>query len=449
MNRARTVNATLPVGLGRLSGDAGAVALGQISAFAYPIVSIPFLSRTLGNTGLGRLIFAMAIIQLVIYVVDFGFGMSALRAVSVARTASDRGRVVGATLGAKVLLLAACTLVLVPTVFLIPTLHDHWLLYIVGLLAMVGQVAFPSWLLQGLGRMKTFALITAVSRLIALGGLLLTVRSDTDTSWAMLWQFAPVSIAAAICWVHLHRIGLGQLQFPTLSEIRSTLRDSSPLFISTMATMVVGAANAVILGTVSTLHQVAFFGTAERMSNAARGILSGVQEAMLPRMIAAEVDEHGVAVRRTIMVAMAAFSMLAGVAIIVTARWFIPWYLGPGFDGAVPVARILAVALCLTGFTTVFTLVLVARNEYRTVSMVMAVGAIIHLALLPFGAIVYGAVGAALAVVATEICLASMMAMAYRRSQIRSLTNTTDVCALQPQNGVPDDRHSSNAREGL
>ncbi|WGW11721.1 oligosaccharide flippase family protein [Saxibacter everestensis] len=423
---------TRRVGLGRLTGDAGAVALGHLSAFIYPIVSIPFLSRLLGSHDLGRLIFAMAIIQVVIYVVDFGFGMSALRAVSVARSATERANIVGATICAKLLLLAACSVLLVPLIFLIPQLRADWPLYLIGVALVIGEAVFPSWLLQGLGRMKTFAVLTAVSRLLALVGLLLTVRSASDTALAMFWQFAPMVIAATLCWLHLRRLGLAQIHRPSLVLVRNTLRESSPLFVSSLATMVIGAANAVALGALSSMQQVAYFGTAERMSNAARGVLSGVQEAMLPRMTATETDDShdDSALRRTIMVALAGCYVVAGLTMIGTAHWLIPWYLGAGFDDAVPVARWLGVALCITGFAATFTLVLVARNEFGTLSRVMALSAVIHLVILPIGCAMFGGIGAAGAVVGTETCLAVMLAVAYRRSRRRPVARPSGAGAV-------------------
>ena len=87
-------------GLRRLTGDVGLVALGQLVSYAYPLVSIPLLSRVLGIDGLGVLIAALAVIQMLIIWTDFGFGLSALRRIALAQTAQERRRVVAATIAA-------------------------------------------------------------------------------------------------------------------------------------------------------------------------------------------------------------------------------------------------------------------------------------------------------------------------------------------------------------
>lgn len=396
------------VGLGGLSGDAAAVAAGHLSSFIYPLVSIPFLARVLGTEHLGKLIFALAIIQVVVYVVDYGFGMSALRRISLTTSPDERAPIVSATLVAKLLLYVACVAVLVPLVFLIPGLRPWWTLYLIGLALVLGNIAFPEWLLQGLGKMKTFAVLTAVSRIVALGGLLLTVDSTDDVKTAMFWQLIPMSISAVVCWTYLVKKRQAKLARPSRNSVFVALRDGWPLFVSMLSTMVIGTANTIVLGALSTLHQVAYFGTAERMSNAARGVLGGVQEAMLPRMTTAMEDPDGKTLRRTIAVGILGCFATAGIMLIVFADVLIPWYLGHGFDGAIPMAQLLGVALCLTGITAAYTLTLVARHRFNTISRIMVTTAVVHLVVLPIGCLLGGGIGAAAAIVVTEAAMVGM-----------------------------------------
>ena len=104
--------------LRRLSGDAGLVTLGQLVSYAYPIVSIPLLSRVLGIDGLGVFILTLAVIQILLVWTDFGFGFSALRRTSVAATPAERQAVASATITAKLALWAFGSIVLLVVVLL-------------------------------------------------------------------------------------------------------------------------------------------------------------------------------------------------------------------------------------------------------------------------------------------------------------------------------------------
>ena len=402
-------------GLSRLGGDAAVVALGQLSSVVYPLISIPILSHILGTDGFGQLLLAMAIVNVLVLFVDFGFAMSALRRVSLALTVSARASIVAATVTAKALLFVGGGAVLGFIVLLTPGLRDHWQLYLIGILLTAGDVAYPTWLLQGIGRIKTFALLNAASRLIALGGLLLTVTSASDVSWAIFWQFAPATIAAMGSWIFLTKIRCHQMDRPTLKAAVSALKESFPLFIGSVATIVISAMNTVLLGAFSVIQEVAFYGAAERFSNALRGILGGVQQSMLPRMSASIGATDGRTLRRRILTGLIVAYGLAGIGLILTADVVIPWYLGDDYKAAIPVAKLLGVALCVTGVSTALTLALIAHGQARISSRVLIAAAVFHLILLPILCSNFGALGAAGGVCATEILIACLLGWSYRR----------------------------------
>lgn len=412
--RAGAVETRAP-GLSRLGGDSTVIALGQLSAFAYPLVSIPYLSRIFGSDGLGHLLLAMSVVNILVLIVDFGFAMSALRQISLALTDRERGAVVSATLTAKVLLLAvgACSLGLL--VVMVPGLRSHWQLYLIGSCLTVGALAYPTWLLQGLGRIKTFALFHAGSRIVALLGLLGTVKSPADSNWAIFWQFIPATIAAAASWIFLVSIGSHHMERPTLRAACAALRDSLPLFVGSVATIVIAAMNTVFLGALSQLQQVAFYGAGERLSNAQRGILGSVQQSLLPRVSASVGTSHGPALQRIVLIGLMGAYGFSGLALVALASVVVPWYLGDGYAEVIPVAQLLGLAVCITGVSSALTLVLVAHGQSRTSSRVLMTAALFHLVVLPVGCVNFGALGAAGAVCATETLIACLLIWSHVR----------------------------------
>ena len=385
-----------------------------MSAFIYPLISIPYLSRLFGTNGLGQLLLAMSIINVMVLVVDFGFGMSALRRVALAGTAGERSHIVSSTLSAKVLLLGGTASILGILVLVIPDLRAHWELYFIGAVLTIGAAAYPTWLLQGIGKIKTFAVLHAASRLIALAGLLLTVKSASDGTLAIFWQFAPATIAAVGSWIYLSTIGCHHIDRPTWRGAISAIRESAPLFVGSVATIMISAMNTVFLGIFSTIQQVAFYGAGERLSNALRGVLGGVQQSLLPRMSASIGADHGAALRRTVVAGLMVVYGLAGVGLTASAGILVPWYLGQGFDAAIPVARLLGAALCLTGLSTALTLLLIAHGQAKISSRVLLTAALLHLVILPVGCINFGAIGAAGAVCLTELAIAIMLGWSFR-----------------------------------
>lgn len=394
-----------------LARDTVVVGLAHVSAYAYPLVSIPLLARALGPEHLGTLIFAAALVQILVLIIDFGFSLSSLRAVAVAGSAAEIAGIAMSTLAAKTVLLGAVATVTIPVVLAVPALQQHATLLLIGLALCIGAVLNPTWLLQGIGRIKAFAILTAVSRLLALAGLLLTVRDRSDLALAMMWQFAPALLCAVLSWMFLLRIGRGGLARISARAVGLRLAEAWPLFLSSVSTMLISSSNLLALGPLSTALQVAFYGTAERFTNAVRGVLAGVQQALLPRMAHASGAD-----RRTLILLVGGANWASGIALIAIAGALVPWYLGPGYEGTVPVVRVLAGCLLLNGISSALTLAFVADGRTHILSRVMMLAAAGHLVLLVVLVPSHGAVGAALALLCTEIVIAALLLAASRRS---------------------------------
>ncbi|EKU46695.1 polysaccharide biosynthesis protein [Brevibacterium casei S18] len=393
-----------------IGGDTLAVGLGQLAAFVYPIVSLPLLTRLLGPHSFGRVVIIVAVLQLLVRLCDYGFSVSAVRRMALAKDQKERSGVIASTMLAVILLWAAGTILLLSVVSLVPALRDEFPLYLIGALVIAGGIGFPSWLLQGLRRLKLFAIVTAVSRAAALVGLLITVSGQDDIAWAIAWQFAPPTIAAAIVWPILLR-GTVQVTRPRFIAARFALRDGRHLFLSSIAHSLMGSAPVVVLGLVSVPAQAASYGAAERFGNAGRGVLFTITDSLMPRMVDAQgrTRSGGRRQQQVIMAAVFALFALAGAVLIVSAAWFVPWYLGPGYDEVVPVTQIIGIALVASGGIAVLMLDLNSQGRYSATASAMICGAVIHLVVLVPMAMSFGALGAAWALVVGELCISVIL----------------------------------------
>lgn len=401
----------------RVGTDALVVGLGYLASFAYPLVSLPLLARVLGVHGLGRFVLALALVQLIVQLSDFGFGKSALRRIALARTRTERSKIAASSLGGIGLLWLGGTTLLMGIVFLVPALREQWPLYAVGL-AMIGVGAtYPTWLLQGMGRLRSFALLTSGSRLVALAFLVLTVHTPDDALLAMVWQQFPLALSAVAGWFMVLVVWRDARVVRTnTAQVREALADSWPMFVANLANMTISGSNTVALGIVSSPAQVAFFGAAERFGNAVRGIMHGVVDAMLPRM--ARGEETSRSIERTITAGIIGTYALAGVTMLVAAPVIVPWYLGAEMAPAALVTQLIGAALILSGVQMALFLRATAQHRFRTVARFAAVGTICHVLLLFPAAWMWGAVGAAGATIVSEGTIAGLYVVdSLRRSR--------------------------------
>ncbi|MBN1086315.1 oligosaccharide flippase family protein [Erwinia aphidicola] len=62
------------------------LALVQVSNFVFPVITLPYLVRTLGVSDYGSIMLSLAIVQYFSLVVDYGFNYSATREIAIAKS---------------------------------------------------------------------------------------------------------------------------------------------------------------------------------------------------------------------------------------------------------------------------------------------------------------------------------------------------------------------------
>ena len=163
------------------------IALYSVYALNYvlPLVTLPYLSHTLGPSGLGVIGYAQSIAQILLVVVDFGFGLSSARKVAVNLDKPEVvNRIYWATTIARAILAVLCSLVLVAWSFaghMTPAERGATLL---GSLVIWGGVITPACFYEGSQRLPVLAGTLLVSRVAMLIPLFLFVKTRDDVMLA-------------------------------------------------------------------------------------------------------------------------------------------------------------------------------------------------------------------------------------------------------------------------
>lgn len=383
--------------------NATALGVMQVANYAVPLMVLPFLTRQLGLEAFGVVAVTLAAIQLSFVLTDYGFSLSATYDISLNRDNVELiNKKIGAIFGAKILLLGLLAIPSSILIILKPELNSHAPFYWAALLAVIAQAFQPTWLFQGIERMKSITIYTALSRIVYAVLVFLVVSQPKDAVLVIhCWSAAQITglvISIYLIYSHCHKISL-----PTLSSITHELREGAQFFWSRLAVALYTSASTLIVGSHSPA-QAAQFSVCEQIYKAGQNITSPINTAMFPYM--AKTKDWRLF-----------FKTLTGTALIMTAGctllafWTEPllvYFFGNEYAAASPT---LIVLLC----TTVINYVAVTfgysafaalgRIEIANTSVIT--GAIIHAAAL---AIIYkyfeiNALSIATAILSTELCV--------------------------------------------
>jgi PST family polysaccharide transporter len=392
----------------------------QLGSFLLPIATIVFLARLLGPEGWGSLAFMQAFAGYVMLVVTYGFNYSATREVARHRDDPDRlAELVAGVLGAKLALTLLSLLLAVALSAVVAPIHRNYGLLWPAMLWALSLSFSLNWFFQGLERMAFVARWETAARVLALVGILLAVRSPADT-WKVLGiQGGTMTAAVVVELIFTYREV--RFRIPTARLVVRTLRMGWSTFLYQGALSFYTVGNGFILGLFGSPAAVGYYVGAEKISKAFSTLLFPITQAVFPRIshLASQARGQAAQLARTSLFLVGGAGCAMGLTIFFAAPILVRIVLGPGFDSAVLVLRILALLPPLIALSNVLGIQwMLALGLDRLVNAVVISACVLNVVLAVLLVPRYLEVGMAVAVVASETLVASGL---YTLLKIRNL----------------------------
>ncbi|MFC4427046.1 flippase [Deinococcus navajonensis] len=394
----------------------------QMATYLLPLVTVPFLARTLGPQAWGALAVAQAFGGMMSLLVDYGFDLSGTREVArVQDQPARRAELLSGVLGARLVMtlcVAALTLVAQATV---PALQQPLLLW-AAVLWGVAQATSLMWYFQGLERVTRVAGLDVAAKVAVTAGILLLIRRPSD-AWLVPGLTA---VATLLSNGYAFRLAHRDTPFlwPTWSGTRATLRLGWSMFVFRGSAAFYSTASAFLLSLFVPVGLVGFYAAAERIARAVQGLLTPLHRALYPRF--ARAAAAGPAAARALL--PSGLWLMGGAGAVLSAvTWLaapllISLLLGPGFERALPVLRALSVLPLIIGVNMVFGLFwLVPLGHDRAFNITVALGALLNAVLIVLLVPGRGPLGMAEAVVLTELTVGAGLYFVYRQT-LRPMT---------------------------
>ncbi|HET7274378.1 MAG TPA: oligosaccharide flippase family protein [Longimicrobiaceae bacterium] len=403
----------------------------HIASLLVPLITIPYLARVLRPEGWGLVVFAQSFAAWLMLVLEYGFTLSATRLVARARDDEEQlATVVADVMGAKVILLLVLLASGALAAMTVPIFRRNPEILIWAWLFAVAQGLSPSWYFQGIERMGGAALLEMSAKVAAMIGIFIWVR-EMDDGWIVLALQAITGlawIAVATSWMYRDI----PVRRASARASLAMLRAARGLFIFRAGSGVYTQANSFILGLISTPLAVAYFGGAEKIVRAATGLVQPASQALYPRISQLVVTDPLRARKlvRLSLVGVGGLGLALGIAILVGAPFLVDLLLGPGYESAVPVLRMLALLPPIIALGTVLGIqwALPLGLDRPFYVLVLSAGAL-NLLLAAVLAPEYGAFGMAVSVVLAEALVAFGL--------LRVTWSATGALWVRAQSGSP------------
>lgn len=267
----------------RLASNTFMLYILQISGYIFPLITFPYLTRVLGPSTYGVVIFSTAIMIYFQQLVDFGFLLSATRKCSKYR--DDKGKleqILRNTIFSKLLLsLISVTILILLTTF-ISQFQEIRLYLLIAIVPIMLSSFNVDYLFRGLEMMKYVTYRIIVVKFVYTVLILVLVRKPEDYIFIPIITSIGESIAIIWVWRFVRKIIKINIFSEFSFEFFSEIKESFPFFVSRFSTTAYSSLNTVILGFNYDKISMGLYGAAYSLSSKTRQLISPFSNSLYP-----------------------------------------------------------------------------------------------------------------------------------------------------------------------
>jgi PST family polysaccharide transporter len=381
--------------------------------YVLPLITVPYTVRVLRPAGYGLGAFAVSFAGFFAVVIDYGFNLTATRAVSVHRNDPPGvSKIATQVILTKTVLLVTCSALFWVLISTVPKLRGNNRVMWMGYLQVVLTSFSPFWLYQGLEKLRFSSRVNLVARVTYVPLLFLFVHQAGDVWKWMVLQASVAGLATAILWSHAClRLGVRWVQ-PRLADLWSEFREGFSLFASQAAVKVYTGGNTFVLGMFTNVTTAGYYSAAEKVVQAMLGMQGPITQAVYPHASHLAASSRRAALRftRLTLLLQGGIGLSMTLGLLLAAPWFAPILLGPRFIPSIRMMQILSPLPFLIALSNVLGIqIMVPFKRDVAFTMILVGAGFLNLGLAVLLAPRFQGNGMAMAVTCSELWVTAAM----------------------------------------
>lgn len=380
----------------------------QILLIILPLITTPYISRVLGADGVGVYTYTYTIANYFMLLAMLGVKNYGNRSVAIVRdNPAQLGKVFWEIYGLQFF----CAAISLAAYFIYICFFetDYQQIAILQGIYVFSGMADISWLFFGLEKFKITVVRNIIIRLGSLACVFLFVKTADDLWKYTLIMTLGILFSQTYLWRYVKQ--LAPWHKPKTPDMLKHLRAELILFVPVIAVSLYKMMDKIMLKHLSTITQVGFYESSEKVLNIPLGVITALGTVMLPRMsnMAAkkQVEEGKEYIHNSILFAMfLASGMAFGIAGI--ADDFVPLFFGKGYLPCISLMQAMAPTVLFISWANVIrTQYLIPNKQDRSYIISVILGAVVNLIINALLIPHLAAMGAAIGTICAEgsVCI--------------------------------------------
>lgn len=350
----------------------------EIIGLLLPLISYPYVIRTVGADNYGVVVFCQAIIAYVVIIINFGYNVSATRKISENRTNVFKIReIYSSIVYQKLLIFAIC---LVSGLFVLIFLKYDYSVILLGFIGLcIQEVFFPTWLFQGLERMKFITIITFVAKCSCLILIFLFVHDKKDYACIPVLYSIGGFFTSVLSVIILKK--KFDIYFVKVSKYRmkEDFLESLPFFTSRLSAIVMERGNVLVIGTFFSYDMVAIYDLCAKIVSILKTPFSLVAQVIYPNVAK---SKNMLLVKKSIKIVLL-FGAFVCLFVYLFAPNIILLLSDTSMLGAVSILKIMVLYVPIVGISYLFgASVLVVKGYSREYNLSVVYSVLLYILML-------------------------------------------------------------------
>lgn len=358
----------------------------QVANYILPLITLPYLVRVLGADKYGLISFAQASIQYFIILIDYGFGVSATRQVSINRDNKEKlSNIVSSVFVVKIFFLFVSIFILTAVLFLVPRFRFDWILYVYSFGMVIENVIFPVWFFQGVENMKYITIRNIFAKLFFTALIFVFIQKPCDYLYVPLINSLGMIIAGLAGLIPMFKKYSISLKMPSYKDCLFQLSEGWHIFTSRLFISAYTTSNTFILGLFTNNEIVGYYSAAEKIYKAIEGIRMPVAISLFPYFSKKIHDDQEKAIIQFRKLFHYAFCLIIilSLFIFLTSPFLVHLLLGRNYENSIIILKILAGVTFSSWGNFILGILGLLNFGYKEVfSRYVMTGGIIHIVLL-------------------------------------------------------------------
>lgn len=387
--------------------------------YIIPLITLPYLVKTLGPASYGALGFSLALIQYFTRLTDYGFNLTATKDIASNKDALSVSKVFWSVFACKFLL----TMLSLGGVLLLiefsSFIYGYKQVILCSFGMVIGSFLFPIWLFQGLEKMGWIAIANIGSRLITIPFIFIFVTKPEDVWIAALVTSLTSILAGIVSFFYIIKYKWIKIVKITKKDIFHQFKSGFHIFLSSGAVSLYTTSIPIFLGFVSGPIAVGYYVAADKLRLAVQGVISPVSQAIYPRIVDILSRDKSKALFfiKKLFKIQAGFTLILSVIVMTSSGVMIHALYGAHYEQSIIILCILSPTIFLVGVSNVLgTQVMLTFNYKAAYSKIVMIAAFLNMLIIFPLVYILSDKGAAISVLATELFV--VIAMYYKLRKI-------------------------------